>query len=137
MKFYIQAGLVLALITLLSCTRNETYKTYNDGKVYYTDNVTEQSVDAFGQLLIDSGIFDGSGGTFKLDFSDSTFVVSTIAEPEQLEDIKFLRFSNLMRMLMKDKLFPENEVVYQLCNSDFKVLKSIAGEEDVVVGSAN
>ena len=134
MKLSIIASILITTVTLgfVACTNQGDYKEYNKGKVYYTSNVNESEVDGLGELLVESKIFDGSGGAFKLDYADSTYFVSAVTSEEMIPDIQFLRFGNLMRMLIKGKLFPDNKVVYQFCDKNFNVLKAIASEQDEI-----
>src|SRR5215218_9184236 len=70
----------------LACTGYGTKLDYNNGELYYTDNVTESDAKKLGDYLVKSGFFNGRKITVQLDKAGSTYQFRMVVMPEKQND---------------------------------------------------
>lgn len=79
-------NLTVLLAIGLACSSYGTKLDFNNGELYYTDNVTEADAKKLGDYLVKSGFFDGKKLTVQLDKAGSTYQFRMVVVKEKQTD---------------------------------------------------
>lgn len=99
---------------------------YNKNQLFYTNNVTEAQAKKLGDFLETEGFFKADSRTdVKIDKQEDTYVFSMIIKDEYIDNQEVVDNMKLVSDELSIYVFENSKVKIDLCNSRFKVVKSI------------
>ena len=115
--------LTVLLAAGLGCTGYGTKLEYNNGELYYTDNVTETDAKKLGDYLVKSGFFGGKKITVQLDKQGATFQFRMVVMPEKQNDETTLGLLKVFAGEISEEVFDGAPTELHVCDDGFKTLK--------------
>ncbi|WP_026884105.1 DUF1761 domain-containing protein [Clostridium akagii] len=118
-------GVIIASL-IYSISIPDNYISYNKNELYYTDNITKAKAKNIGDYLQSEGLFDNNSQMgMKIDEQNNLYIFSIIINPDYLNDKKLVTSMKSLSKDLTQNIFENTKVRVDLCNSTFKVLKSI------------
>lgn len=94
--------------------------TFNNGKVYYTDNVTEAEVTSLGNYLVKRGFFNSTEKSVTLDKSENRYKIFVLAEEGLDKDVGMLTSFRNFSVEISKNAFNDAKVDMYLVDKDQK-----------------
>ena len=115
--------LTLLLTVGLACTGHGTKLEFNNGELYYTDNVTEADAKKLGDYLVKNRFFSGRKITVQIDKAGATYQFRMVVVPEkQNDELTFMVLKAFVRGISKD-VFDGAPTELHICDDGLKTLK--------------
>lgn len=119
------AGLLIALMIYCDSIPSNSIE-YNKNDIYYTDNVTNSEAKEVGDYLKSQHFFSNTSKvSTKLDKQNNIYILSVIINSDYLNDKELINLMHLFSNDLSENVFNNAKVRIDLCNTRFKVLKSI------------
>jgi hypothetical protein len=115
--------LTVLLAVGLACSSYGTKLDYNNGELYYTDNVTEADAKKLGDYLVKSGFFSGKKITVQLDKSGATYQFRMVVLPEKQNDEATLELMKSFAGEISEEVFNDAPTELHICDDQLKTLK--------------
>jgi hypothetical protein len=124
-KNFITTALVLAvLLTVgLACGNYGTKLEYNNGELYYTDNVTESDAKKLGEYLVNAGFFNGKKITVQLDKAGTTYQFRMVVQPEKQNDEPTMLLMKTFAAEISEEVFNDAPTELHICDEQLKTLR--------------
>ena len=124
-KNIITTALVLTvLLTIgLACSSYGTKLDFNNGELYYTDNVTESDAKKLGDYLVNSGFFSGKKITVQLDKSGATYQFRMVVQPEKQNDEATAVLMKAFAEEISEEVFNDAPTELHICDDQLKTVK--------------
>ena len=124
-KNFITTILVLAVLLAvgLACTGHGTKLDFNNGELYYTDNVTEADAKKLGDYLVKAGFFSGKKITVQLDKAGATYQFRMVVLPEKQNDENSLELMKSFAGEISEEVFNNAPVELHIFDDQLKTLK--------------
>jgi hypothetical protein len=118
---------ILALTVLLAvglaCSTYGTKLEFNNGELYYTDNVTEADAKKLGEYLVKSSFFDGKKLTVQLDKSGSTYQFRMVVVPEKQNDEATAILLKTFAETISEEVFNDAPTELHICDNELKTVR--------------
>lgn len=104
---------------------------YGKGEIYYYDDIEQAVIDSLGVTLTDLGLFgEEKEASVKLEWEDDAYLLKVVTIMEEAEDINEEQEIAwiFIRSTIKVRVFPEDDLIVQLCDRRLEVLKEIGRE---------
>ena len=115
--------LTVLLAVGLACTGYGTKLDFNNGELYYTDNVTETDAKKLGDYLVKEGFFNGKKITVQLDKSGSTYQFRMVVMPEKQNDEPTLLLMKAFAGQISEDVFDNAPTELHICDDQLKTVK--------------
>lgn len=107
----------------LACSSYGTKLDFNNGELYYTDNVTETDAKKLGDYLVKSGFFGGKKVTVQLDKSGATYQFRMVVMPEKQNDEATLILMKAFAGEISEEVFGGAPTELHICDDQLKTIK--------------
>ena len=107
----------------LACSSYGTKLDFNNGELYYTDNVTEADAKKLGEYLVKSGFFGGKKVTVQLDKSGATYQFRMVVMPEKQSDEATLILMKAFAGEISEEVFGGAPTELHICDDQLKTVK--------------
>jgi hypothetical protein len=126
-KNFITTVLVLTILLTvgLACSSYGTKLEFNNGELYYTDNVTETDARKLGDYLVKAGFFDGKKITVQLDKAGSTYQFRMVVVKEKQNDDATMEIMKTFAGEISDKVFNGAPTELHICDDQLKTIRVI------------
>jgi len=95
------------------------------GELYYTENASEEEASALAKFLDETYGDSQNQITFQLDkTSDGTMIVRMCAQPKAWQTKQYDMSFIATEMLIQQQVFPDSNVVFELCDDSMKTQKT-------------
>lgn len=116
-------AMMILLIAGLACNQHGTKLEYNNGELYYTDNVTETEAKKFGDYLVKSGLFTGKEISVQLDKSGGVNQFRLVIKPELINDNEYIEKVKTFGKSMKADFFNDQPLEIHMCDDNLKTVR--------------
>ena len=126
-KNFITTILVLTVLMAvgLACSSYGTKLDFNNGELYYTDNVTESDAKKLGEYLVKSGFFDGKKLTVQLDKSGSTYQFRMVVVKEKQNDEATIELMKSFAGEISEDVFNDAPTELHICDDQLKTIRVV------------
>ena len=124
-KNIITTFLVLAVLLAvgLACTGHGTKLEFNNGELYYTDNVTEADAKKLGEYLVENGFFGGKKITVQLDKAGATYQFRMVVQPEKHNDEATLELLKTFAEEVSENVFSDAPTELHVCDDRLQTIR--------------
>jgi hypothetical protein len=124
-KNFITAALVLTVLLAvgLACSNYGTKLDFNNGELYYTDNVTEADARKLGEYLVKTGFFNGRKITVQLDKAGVTYQFRMVVQPEKQNDEPTAVLMKAFAGEISEDVFNDAPTELHICDDQLKTLR--------------
>ena len=124
-KNFLTTILVLTVLLAvgLACTGYGTKLDFNNGELYYTDNVTESDAKKLGDYLVKSGFFNGRKITVQLDKSGATYQFRMVVQPEKQNDEATMVLMKAFASEISEEVFNNAPTELHICDDQLKTIR--------------
>jgi hypothetical protein len=124
-KNFITTFLVLAVLMTvgLACGNYGTKLDFNNGELYYTDNVTESDARKLGDYLVKEGFFNGKKITVQLDKAGSTYQFRMVVQAEKQNDETTLELLKPFAEDISENVFNNAPTELHVCDDQLKTVR--------------
>ena len=126
-KNFITTILILTVLMAvgLACSSYGTKLDFNNGELYYTDNVTESDAKKLGEYLVKSGFFDGKKLTVQLDKSGSTYQFRMVVVKEKQNDEATIELMKSFAGEISEDVFNDAPTELHICDDQLKTIRVV------------
>ncbi len=124
-KNFITTVLVLTVLLAvgLACSSYGTKLDFNNGELYYTDNVTEADARKLGDYLVKSGFFDGRKITVQLDKAGATYQFRMVVVKEKQNDEATALLMKTFAGEISEEVFNDAPTELHICDDQLKTIR--------------
>lgn len=117
--------LAFFLTALISCSNYGSKLTFNNGELYYTNNVTEAEANRLGEFLVQDGFFSGNTISVQLDKSGDTYLFRMVSQEGVENDPTYLALAEAYTGTLSEKIFNGSPVDFHFCDTSLKTKKEV------------
>ena len=125
MKFTLRLCALTMLVALFACNRYGQEKTFQNVRLFYTDNIEESEADSLGEYLIRSGFAQGESKTIQLDREKQVYQFRIVVKDTLLENEDYLTMARLFGWRLSSEVFDDRAVEMHFCDKELETQKVI------------
>jgi hypothetical protein len=115
------------LITLAACSPPDygTKLSFNNGELYFTQNVTESEALRLGNFLVEDGFFYGEKITVQLDKAEDTYLFRMVTTEGTEDNQDYIAEAKKSTGVLSKNVFHDAPVNFHICDDRLKTKTEI------------
>ncbi len=93
---------------------------FNNGELYYTEQVTKDQANKLGNFLVENKFFDGNAKSVQLTKSGEVFQFRMVVKEDAEKDSTTIGFAKLFAMMISMQVFDNKPVIVHFTDDQFK-----------------
>jgi hypothetical protein len=117
--------IISSMIILASCTKNGNKLKFNEGELYFTDQVQKSDAEKLGSYLETEGFFNGEKRSIQLNKNGKTWEFRMVVKKGTESDDQYINLFGYFGIQLSKAVFNNEPVDIHLCNERFETLMVI------------
>ncbi|MBC8046363.1 MAG: hypothetical protein H7Y00_06170 [Fimbriimonadaceae bacterium] len=117
--------LSIILFSLAACNNYGKKLIFNEGELYYTENLTEEEATKLGNFLVDDGFFSGQEISIQIDKTNGTYIFRMVSKDGVEDDPNFITLAEEYTRRLSAEVFNNAPVDFHFCDTELKTKKEI------------
>jgi len=119
----------MLILMVIACSNRGKLLNFNNGELYFTENVSEDDATKLGNYLVENEFFDGKEKTVQLDSRNDTFVFRMVAAENIHKDKQYESYAYAFATGLSWLVFEGKAVEVHFCDKYLEtvtVIKAVA-----------
>ena len=115
----------MIVFMMQSCFKRGNKLTYNEGELYFTEQVQKSDAEKLGKYLLNEGFFNGEKRTVQINKNGKTWEFRMVVKKGTETDDQYINLFGFFSLQLSKAVFNNEPVDIHLCNEKLETLKVI------------